>query len=308
MDLRERVDTGLRGEPRIASASLDPFYAAALKRAETMLDWTEGNWGKVHAYQLFTEGEIRTEEQILNVFAGTKWTGLKSKQPVMDLMAESYTYFVAEIRLHEQLENLGSSPAILDLLRDLDAAITSVLRQWLRKQGEIDAYCASVRTGMLGILQRRVSRLRAQLPKASIAAILKAIDLATSDCESDAQIDIEAVRRFTDELKTDFEAATQDLFPSGGPLERFSVQIERDRYFGWCFPAPSEASRAEKVYRPHEIFLHCAKRGWLADKLVTDSSLLASRTAFGPPADLRKPYPDDFSATLSEEIAAVHNS
>ena len=303
---RERISSGFRSEPQIASVSLDPLYAGALKRAESLLDWAEGNWGPVHAYRLFEESEILTEEQILNVFKEVEWPDLKSKQPVMDLMAESRTYFEDELGLHERIEDLGSSPAILNLLRDLDAAITAVLRQWLRKQGEIDAYCSSVKTGMLGILKKRVTRLRAQLPKASISTILNAIDTATSACEADGKADIESVRQFTEELKVDFEAQTRDLFPSGGTLERFIEQIHRDRFLAWCFPDPPKNSRAEKVYRPYEIFLHCVKRNWFSDKLVIDARSLELRATLGPLADLRQPYPEVFLETISEEITAAH--
>lgn len=83
---KERGPRGLKVNPRLASKELDSYYAAALKRADILLSWAEGRGGDVHAYQLFEEGERLTEAQIMKIFKGVGWDGVKSKQPVMDLM------------------------------------------------------------------------------------------------------------------------------------------------------------------------------------------------------------------------------
>ena len=90
-----------RGE--LSAASYDDLFDDALRRAQRTLALMDGgafNDGRdpeVHAYQLFEEGEILSEEDIMTRFKEFSWAGLSSKQPVMTLMKELRELFDAHL-------------------------------------------------------------------------------------------------------------------------------------------------------------------------------------------------------------------
>jgi hypothetical protein len=49
---------------------------------------------------------------------------------------------------------------------------------------------------------------------------------------------------------------------------RWVELCNEEAFFKWCFPEPTAGDRAERLYRPYEIFRRCAARGWETAKLV----------------------------------------
>ncbi len=299
-EIRESSHRLVNAGSRIASPSLDTFYAAALKRAETLLDWAEGRWGKMYAYQFFDEGKIYTETQILAVFSHTGWEDLSSKQPIINLMRQIRGEFKEQIRLHQSLDELGNGQVLLEFLHDLDASIDSTLEDWFGKHEHVTSYCESVRVEMREILKRCAEGVQTQLPKAAATEILDAINRHIKDDLPEGETDVRTVQNFVEELKMSFAGQTQSLFPSGSGLERIHAQLEREKFREWCFPQPPKKSRAERLYRAYEIFLHCAVNRWCDDRLIKNSGSLRIQSIPSPPIDLRSPNFEMFRQTFPE--------
>ena len=76
-----------QGHPRdFTDATWDLEFTSALKRAEMLIAGTKARDIDIHAYQVFREGDVLTEEQIADEFKRVDWSGLKSKTPVINLM------------------------------------------------------------------------------------------------------------------------------------------------------------------------------------------------------------------------------
>lgn len=274
--------------PRIASSMMDSYYAAALKRAETILDWAEGKWGELHAYQIFDKGEVLTEDDIMHVFNRHQWAGLKAKTPVINLMAEIRRRFEEDLSRQETFYALGSSPAVFELVQEIEKAIDATFARWLGTREKGDAYTESVRREVRDLLETRLLGLEVKLPKKVANGFLEAFDVGTLDLEQDAKADLEAIRRFIAELKSAFAEQTQSLFHSSGEVEHFYSQQNRISFFDRCFE-PVTNRPADRVYRPYEIFLYCAENGWFREKLITDSSTLDIHSIPGPAVHLQRP-------------------
>ncbi len=84
--LRELRNHGLQVD--LSDSKWNIEFEGALQRANMLLRQASERNFDLFAYQVFQEGRIMTEEEITNAFKQVAWYGLKSKQPVMDLMAD----------------------------------------------------------------------------------------------------------------------------------------------------------------------------------------------------------------------------
>jgi hypothetical protein len=76
-----------QGHPRdLTDPTWDLEFNSALKRAEMLIRSIEERDVDIHAYQIFREGDVLTEERIADDFKRVGWAGLSSKQPVTKLM------------------------------------------------------------------------------------------------------------------------------------------------------------------------------------------------------------------------------
>jgi len=139
----ERAPAGLEVNPRLTSKELDPYFAAALKRADLLLSWAEGHEGCVHAYQLFQEGDRLTEEQVKEVFREANWNRLMSKDPVMNFMK------ALRDRFDEQLESLRIDCSQADedvrvLQEEVDEAISTAFANY--SGGSVETMPSDIRS------------------------------------------------------------------------------------------------------------------------------------------------------------------
>jgi hypothetical protein len=289
-NIREGGVAGLQLNPHIASPELDSFYAAALKRAETMLDWAEGHYGNVYAYQLFEEATVHTEEDILAEFKNAGWPGLSSKQPVMDLMRDIHNSFDVELKAHETLTELGSSASLVSFLANLGRAVDEAVGRSLNETLNGAEHAKGIQHGLHEIIRVVASRMQLQTPRAVVDAALDILDSALGErCKESSERDVQELLRFTEELKSALREQAPELLPNSGVVERLYAHRQREEFFLWCFePTSPEGSRAQRCYRPHEIFRRCAARNWFDAKLIRHSGHLTLPKMPGPPLDLQR--------------------
>ena len=92
-----------QGHPRdLTDPAWDLEFNSALKRAEMLMSSTIERDSDIHAYQVFREGDVLTEEQIAAEFKLIEWDGLKSKQPITNLLSDLH----AKMREHFELEEM----------------------------------------------------------------------------------------------------------------------------------------------------------------------------------------------------------
>ena len=75
MDLKGHGPGGMKVNARLSTKEPDPFFAAALKRADSLLSCAEGN-GVVYAYHIFEEGDRQTEKCMADTFKKWEWKDL----------------------------------------------------------------------------------------------------------------------------------------------------------------------------------------------------------------------------------------
>lgn len=135
----------LKREPLgLANSKWDKDFEGALKRAQMLMDATIRNDTDIHAYQIFPEGKDFTAEGIMLEFRRAGWPGLKSKQPVIDLMGAAKVFFeergwsihdqfplvdaqnqqMAWTKIRRAFEDLRESPDVIASFPNFDEAAT----------------------------------------------------------------------------------------------------------------------------------------------------------------------------------------
>lgn len=272
------------------SKNFDRFCVEVLWKAKKILDGAEGRLGEIHAYQLFEEGKIYTEEKILNVFFAAGWQGLSSKRPIINLMADIRSKFEDELSGGEIVSNLYSASGLLPaLLKDLHSQIDSVRSKWVSDEFVTEAHSNAVKGKAFEILKQKAIDYEAKFPKNFSTTIEKLAGIVVESIAPTISNEIQtAFTQFIGELKTSLEETVPEIFREGGSVERFYNDMEARMFFTWCFPEPPESSRAKRTYRPYEIFLRCAERRWKSNILVQDSDVSDLRVMPAPSADVSK--------------------
>ena len=234
LELKERSISGLAVNTRLAAREFDPYFAAALKRADDILSWAEGKGGDIHAYQIFEEGSKLTENQIVEGFKRVSWPGLKTKQPIMDLMRDVLSLFEDELRAEEE------------------------------------SYQKIIGIG--------VPELQSALKQAIITAFEKHACCKIQKADHQTQ-------HIVEDLTAPVDERLYEHFAQGESVEHFFHLREEQAFLAWCFPDPPPGSRAERLYRPHEIFRRCASRGWFIEKLIRPRENMNSSFIPFPPED-----------------------
>jgi hypothetical protein len=121
--LKESPPHGMPVNPRLSKNELDPLFAAALKRADSLLSWAEGKGGDIYAYQLFEEDFIKTELELVEIFKTWNWDGLKSKQPIMDLMRDIRLQLEEQLRTEQELYDKIVGVGVRELQEEIAGSI-----------------------------------------------------------------------------------------------------------------------------------------------------------------------------------------
>ncbi|HEX8371797.1 MAG TPA: hypothetical protein VF585_03385 [Chthoniobacterales bacterium] len=265
-DIREGGMPGMRMNPKIASTDLDPYFSAALKRAETLLGWAEGKWGEIQAFRLFEEGKVLTEEEILKTFSAHGWQGLSSKQPVMDLMAEIREKFEAELE-EELTATTPQSKFVEKVNMKIDDLIADI------HEGELLEYTSAFRGTLIGLARQKIEKMQRKLPDAVSSQIFESLATAGGNVSTETSDEAQRlIGQFFEELKTTFAEMIPELLPPYG-VENLEASARKRGFFKWCFPEAA-ATRAKRLYRPYEIFRRCTSREWFLEKLCRDSGEL----------------------------------
>jgi len=258
-DPPQRGSQDVINNPGIAEKNLDPYFAAVLKRAETLLSWAEGKWEDIHAYQLFEEGKILTAEKIADRFKEVSWEDIHSKTTVAERMVGIRQAFDDDFKAQGDFYDFINSGA---LALNVESALTAVFEESFGKPFE----------KLLPSIQGFVTRL---------VTMYQEID-------------------------------PQEVF---GPIHRNLYALnEKLEFLKWCFPDPREqkkATRADYLYRPHEIFRHCATRQWFSPLLSRSRTRLSNAFVPYPPANLqneefllfKQAYEAKFQAKVAERKA-----
>ena len=121
-----------QGHPRdFTDETWDLEFNSALKRAEMLMRSTMERDSDIHAYQVFREGDVLTEEQIADEFKRVLWAGLKSKLPITNLMRELKVlmekHFEDEAAHNPFSDNQEPSDALKEVASYLEALIVDSL-------------------------------------------------------------------------------------------------------------------------------------------------------------------------------------
>lgn len=93
------------------------------------------------------------------------------------------------------------------------------------------------------------------------------------------------------------------ILPPGASVEGDDSYQRARLFFAWCFSKPTNNERAERLFRPHEIFRRCAARSWCDERLITSRKKLNPSSMPFPPHDLNREVFTDFEGFTEVEMS-----